>query len=71
MFSPNNLLNMSAVKIECEPAMKNFDNPPIIVGVGQKTWREPDTNRTPVDALTEASALALAVSWPVANITSS
>jgi acetyl-CoA C-acetyltransferase len=40
--------------------MKNFDNMPIIVGVGQKTWREPDTNRTPVDALTEASALALA-----------
>lgn len=40
--------------------MKNPDNMPIIVGVGQKTWREPDTNRTPLDALTEASALALA-----------
>lgn len=40
--------------------MKNFDNMPIIVGVGQKTWREPDPTRTPVDALTEASALALA-----------
>lgn len=40
--------------------MKIFDNMPIIVGVGQKTWRTPDTNRTPVDALTEASAVALA-----------
>jgi acetyl-CoA C-acetyltransferase len=33
---------------------------PIIVGVGQKTWRETDTTRTPLDALTEASALAVA-----------
>jgi acetyl-CoA C-acetyltransferase len=40
--------------------MKNSDNMPIIVGVGQKTWRDPDTTRTPLDALTEASALALA-----------
>jgi acetyl-CoA C-acetyltransferase len=40
--------------------MSNFDNTPIIVGVGQQTWREPDTSRTPVDALSEASALALA-----------
>ena len=40
--------------------MKTFDNLPIIVGVGQKIWREADTLRTPVDALTEASGLALA-----------
>ena len=40
--------------------MNNFDNLPIIVGVGQKTWREPDTTRTPVDALTDACTLALA-----------
>jgi len=40
--------------------MNNVDNTPIIVGVGQQTWREPDASRTPVDALTEASALAMA-----------
>ncbi|MEH6589682.1 MAG: acetyl-CoA acetyltransferase [Halioglobus sp.] len=40
--------------------MKEFDKLPIIVGVGQKTWHEPDTSRTPVDALTEASNRALA-----------
>lgn len=39
--------------------MNDFDKTPIIVGVGQQTWREPDTNRTPVDAITEASGLAL------------
>jgi len=40
--------------------MKSYDKLPIIVGVGQKTWRDPDTSRTPVDALTEVAALALA-----------
>lgn len=40
--------------------MKNIDKLPIIVGVGQKTWRDPDTGRTPVDALTDVAALALA-----------
>ncbi|MEH6584447.1 MAG: acetyl-CoA acetyltransferase [Halioglobus sp.] len=40
--------------------MDNFDNTPIIIGVGQQTWRETDASRTPVDALTEVSALALA-----------
>ena len=39
--------------------MKALDTTPIIVGVGQKTWREPDTSRTPIDAITEVSALAL------------
>lgn len=40
--------------------MRAFDNTPIIVGVGQQTWREPDTSRTPIDAITEVSGLALA-----------
>ena len=40
--------------------MNALDNTPIIVGVGQKTWREPDTSRTPIDAITEVSRLALA-----------
>ena len=39
--------------------MKNLDHLPIIVGVGQQTWREPDCTRTPIDAITEASRLAL------------
>ncbi|MEP5568463.1 MAG: acetyl-CoA acetyltransferase [Halioglobus sp.] len=39
--------------------MSDFDNTPIIVGVGQQTWREPDASRTPIDAITEVSALAL------------
>ena len=39
--------------------MNNFDDMPIIEGVGQKIWRDPEPNRTPIDALTEASALAL------------
>lgn len=40
--------------------MKSFDNTPIIVGAGQRTWRKPDTSRTPIDAITEVSRLALA-----------
>jgi acetyl-CoA C-acetyltransferase len=40
--------------------MQALDNMPIIVGVGQKTWREPDASRTPIDAISEAGALALA-----------
>lgn len=40
--------------------MKDLDNTPIIVGVGQQTWREPDPGRTPIDAITEVSRLALA-----------
>jgi acetyl-CoA C-acetyltransferase len=40
------------------------DNLPIIVGVAQKTWRDTDLGRTPVDALTEVSALALADMGP-------
>lgn len=34
------------------------DNAPVIVGVGQRTWREVDTSRTPVDALHEVAKLA-------------
>jgi acetyl-CoA C-acetyltransferase len=40
--------------------MEISDKLPIIVGVAQKTWRDTDVERTPVDALTEVSALALA-----------
>ncbi|MAT93008.1 MAG: acetyl-CoA acetyltransferase [Halioglobus sp.] len=36
------------------------DEHPVIVGVGQHTWREVDTARSPVDALAEACASALA-----------
>lgn len=36
------------------------DNHPILVGAGQATWREPDAARTPVDALHEVAAAALA-----------
>ena len=39
--------------------MKVNDDTPIIVGVAQKTWRETDTARTPVDALLEVSASAI------------
>ncbi|MDX1735139.1 MAG: acetyl-CoA acetyltransferase [Halioglobus sp.] len=35
------------------------DQLPIIVGTGQATWREPDLERTPVDALEQAARLAL------------
>ena len=31
---------------------------PVIVGVGQQTWRETDISRTPVDALHEVANLA-------------
>ena len=40
--------------------MQVKDNTPILIGAGQKTWRETDTNRTPVDALQEACSAALA-----------
>jgi acetyl-CoA C-acetyltransferase len=36
------------------------DNTPIVIGAGQKTWHATDPGRTPVDALCEASAVALA-----------
>lgn len=39
--------------------MSDFNNAPIIVGVGQQVWREPDASRTPIDAITEVSAMAL------------
>ncbi|MGI9287452.1 MAG: acetyl-CoA acetyltransferase [Pseudomonadales bacterium] len=35
------------------------DNTPVIVGVSQQTWREPDTTRTPIDALHEVATAAL------------
>ncbi|MGI9293523.1 MAG: hypothetical protein ACR2PS_06025, partial [Pseudomonadales bacterium] len=39
--------------------INHTDNAPVIVGVGQKTWRETDTARTPVDALHEVANVAL------------
>lgn len=36
------------------------DNTPILVGVGQQTWHQSDASRTPIDALHEASARAIA-----------
>ncbi len=36
------------------------DNTPIIIAAGQQTWPTTDATRTPVDALVEASAAALA-----------
>ena len=36
------------------------DNTPIIIGTGQKTWHGIDASRTPVDALYEVGAAALA-----------
>ena len=35
------------------------DNTPIIVGIGQHTWREADAARTPLDALHDASLTAV------------
>ena len=52
--------DISCKQIGCKSVMRAFDNTPIIVGVGQKTWREPDTRRTPIDAITEVYRLALA-----------
>ncbi|MCB1690418.1 MAG: acetyl-CoA acetyltransferase [Halioglobus sp.] len=40
--------------------MPTPDNTPILVGAGQHTWHETDANRTPVDALYEAGAKAIA-----------
>lgn len=40
--------------------MPTPDNTPILVGVGQHTWHEADASRTPVDALYEAGAKAIA-----------
>jgi acetyl-CoA C-acetyltransferase len=40
--------------------MTALNNMPIIVGAGQMTWREPNVTRTPVDAITAATELALA-----------
>ena len=36
------------------------DHHPVIVGTGQRTWRDSDVGRTPVDALHEAAAAAIA-----------
>ncbi len=35
------------------------DQHPVIIGVGQLTWREPDTGRTPTDALEAVCRIAL------------
>lgn len=40
--------------------MSEEDNTPIIVGAAQQVWRDTDVVRTPVDALHEVSAAALA-----------
>lgn len=40
--------------------LNQTDNAPVIVGVGQKTWRETDAARTPVDALYEVASAAFA-----------
>ena len=32
---------------------------PVLVGIGQKTWRDRDVTRTPVDALCEVASAAL------------
>lgn len=39
--------------------MQTYDNAPVLVGVGQFTWPDPDVLRTPVDALTAAARAAL------------
>jgi len=49
----------------CKRKQRNYfmrlpDNTPILIGAGQKTWHTPDTARTPVDALQEACAAAIA-----------
>jgi acetyl-CoA C-acetyltransferase len=36
------------------------DNTPVFIGAGQQTWHTADTSRTPVDALCEAGAAAIA-----------
>lgn len=40
--------------------MSHPDNTPILVGVGQQTWREPDPALTPIEALCEVACRALA-----------
>ncbi len=40
--------------------MSNHDNTPVIIGVGQQTWREADVGRTPLDALFSVADLAVA-----------
>ena len=40
--------------------MSSIDpNCPVLIGVGQNTWRERDVSRTPIDVLTEVAAMAL------------
>lgn len=39
--------------------MTPSDNTPILIGAAQQTWRETDTTRTPIDALSDVSLLAL------------
>ena len=40
--------------------MRHSDNTPILVGVGQQTWRESDAELTPVEALCQVASRALA-----------
>lgn len=39
--------------------MNSHDNAPVLVGVGQFTWPDPDVSRTPIDALAAAATAAL------------